>query len=299
MTSWEILSPVLIVTSAVIIIALERLFPYDRGQRLLRDGFWTDFIFYTLLQSYVLALVIGQIIAAIDGATGWSSRGLLAGWPIWLQVTFFVVTHDFYIYCFHRLQHRSRILWRLHEAHHSARNVDWIAGSRSHPLEILINQTIEFAPMILLGANPAVPLIKGVISAVCGMWIHANVGVKSGPLQYVINGPEMHRWHHAKDLPIQEAGLPAEGANFSTKLAFWDWLFGSAYRPAERKPTGYGLFDDNGPYPEGYFRQVVAAFRPFAPPAPVTTAAPAPASLPTPVATPVPAIEGEGSSSRV
>lgn len=260
--SWEILSPILIVSGALIMIALERLFPYDRGQRLLREGVWTDLVFYGLLQSYVLALVISEGILLLDSYTGWSSRGLLSSWPIWLQVVFFVVTHDFYIYCFHRMQHRSRVLWRLHEAHHSARNVDWIAGARSHPLEILINQTIEFAPMLLL-AHPAVPLIKGVISALTGMWIHANIDVKSGWLQYIINGPEMHRWHHAKDLPGVEAGLPAEGANFSTKLAFWDFLFGSAFRPAQRKPAAYGLFDANGPFPEGYFRQVVAAFRPF------------------------------------
>lgn len=265
--SWEILSPILITAGAVVIILLERVFPYDRGMRFFRDGFWTDFLFYGLLQSYVLALVISQIIVAVDGFTGWSSHGLLSDWPLWAQVGFFVVTHDLYIYCFHRLQHRSRILWRLHEAHHSARNVDWIAGSRSHPLEILINQTIEFAPMILLGANPAVPLIKGMISAIWGMWIHANIDVKSGVLQYVINGPEMHRWHHAQDLPVGEAGLPAEGANFSTKLAFWDWLLGSAYRPARAKPGSYGLFEADD-FPEGYFRQVVAAFRPFKRPPP-------------------------------
>jgi sterol desaturase/sphingolipid hydroxylase (fatty acid hydroxylase superfamily) len=286
--SWEILSPILIVASATIIIALERLFPYDRGQRLFRDGFWTDLLFYTLVQSFVLTLVINQLIETIKSLTGWSSPGLLNGWPLWVQVVFFVVTHDFYIYCFHRLQHRSRILWRLHEAHHSARDVDWIAGSRSHPLEILINQTIEFAPLVLLGAPPSVISAKLLVSAVWGMWIHSNVSIKSGPLQYLINGPEMHRWHHAKDLPIQEAHLHAEGANFSTKLAIWDWLFGTAYRPAQRKPGGYGLFDDNGPFPDGYFRQVVAAFRPFAQPAPAPVAlgaaaaiAPAPAPMPT------------------
>lgn len=274
---WVLIFLVPMVLGALIIIALERRFPYTPGQSFLRDGFWGDLMLYGVLQSLVLAVVIDQITKLMQMATGAASYGLVGDWPLWLQVTFFVVTHDFYIYCFHRLQHRSRYLWRLHEAHHSARNVDWIAGSRSHPLEILINQTIEFAPMILLGAHPFVPLIKGAISVVWGMWIHSNVDVKSGPLQYVINGPEMHRWHHAKDLPGADAGLPAEGANFATKFAFWDWLFGSAYRPAERKPASYGLFDHNGPYPEGYFRQVAAAFRPFGGPAA------APAQIPAPV----------------
>ena len=46
--SWAILSPILIVSGALIMITLERLFPYDRGQRILREGVWTDLIFYGL-----------------------------------------------------------------------------------------------------------------------------------------------------------------------------------------------------------------------------------------------------------
>src|SRR5687767_7924229 len=129
--SWTIITPVAIVAGALVIIALERWRPYDRGQRFLRDGFWLDLVAYGLVQSYVLALVIHVLVSWIDGATGASSRGLVSGWPIAAQVALFVVSHDLYIYWFHRWQHHNRWLWRLHEAHHSAREVDWIAGSRS------------------------------------------------------------------------------------------------------------------------------------------------------------------------
>lgn len=251
---WTVIAPIFIVSGALVIIALERKYPYDRGQPFLRDGFWTDFLFYALLQSYVLALVIHALVGWIDAKTGASTYGLVSQWPLWAQVALFVVTHDFYIYVFHRFQHRNRYFWRLHEAHHSARYVDWIAGSRSHSIEILINQSIEFGAMILLGAAPEVILIKGAISAVWGMWIHANVDVKSGPLQLVINGPEMHRWHHAID-------YPDEGSNYGTKLAIWDHLFGTAYRPP-RKPAGYGLAE---PFPRGYLAQHLYAFRRFDP----------------------------------
>lgn len=114
----------------------------------------------------------------------------------------FFVTHDFYIYCFHRLQHRSNLLWRTHAAHHSVDDVDWLSGTRSHALEITINQTIEFLPIVLLGAAPEVALMKATIDAVWGMYIHSNLNVRSGVLQRVINGPEMHRWHHARELEM-------------------------------------------------------------------------------------------------
>jgi sterol desaturase/sphingolipid hydroxylase (fatty acid hydroxylase superfamily) len=250
--SWEVLSPAVIVASVCLFVLLERLFPYDRGQTILREGFWTDLVFYTLLQSYVLALAIGRIISWIDGRFHLSQMGLVAAWPVWIQVVFFVVTHDLYIYWFHRWQHHSPVLWRLHEAHHSATSVDWLAGSRSHSIEILINQTIEFAPMLLLGAGSEVPLIKGMIGAVWGMYIHANLGVRSGRLQYVINGPEAHRWHHAVD-------SDAHNKNFATKLALWDRLFGTAWIPPRRRPRAYGLTGVD--FPKGYFRQHVFAFR--------------------------------------
>jgi len=251
----EILSPLLIVVGAGIIIALERRFPYDRGQRLLREGFWNDLIWYFLIQSYVLAMLIAQLVRWVDAGTGLSHMGLVSAWPLAVQVVFFLVLHDLYIYWFHRLQHHSPVLWRIHEAHHSAKTVDWLSGSRSHSLEILINQSIELGAIVLLGGAPEVLLIKGAFSAVWGMYIHSNIDVRSGWLQRIINGPEAHRWHHSADA--------TDGSfNFGTKLAIWDWLFGTLRIP-RHKPRAYGLTDVD--FPRGYVRQHLFAFRPLRP----------------------------------
>jgi sterol desaturase/sphingolipid hydroxylase (fatty acid hydroxylase superfamily) len=250
--SYRTLCPAAILAAVLGFVLLERVFPYDRGQRLLRSGFWTDLLFYTLIQGYVLGLVIGRLIEWLDTASGLSRLHLVSAWPIGVQVAFFSVSHDLYIYLFHRLQHRSPRLWRLHEAHHSVDSVDWIAASRSHALEILINQSVEFAPMILLGAAPQVPLVKGTIGAIWGMYIHANLGVRTGRLQWIFNGPEAHRWHHALD-------KDAHDKNFATKLALWDRLFGTAFLPADRKPAGYGLRGVR--FPTGYLAQQAFAFR--------------------------------------
>jgi sterol desaturase/sphingolipid hydroxylase (fatty acid hydroxylase superfamily) len=252
--SIEILSPLIVAGAAAVIIALEKLFPYDRGQTLLREGFWNDFALYTLVQSYVLTFVIFGIIGLVDGATSLSRLHIIGAWPIWAQVLLSLCVHDLYIYWFHRLQHHSPRLWRIHEAHHSTKDIDWLSGSRSHSLEILINQTIEFAPLVLLGCHPDVILIKGMIDAVWGMYIHSNIDVRSGRLQRLINGPEMHRWHHAID-------REAYNTNFATKFAVWDWIFGTAFFPQHRKPLGYGL--DDVEFPKGYLQQHLFAFRTF------------------------------------
>src|SRR4051812_19916059 len=100
--SWSLRSPLVIVAAALALVGLERLRPYDRGQKLFRPGFWTDLLLYTFVQSYVLALAIGAVIRGLDRWTGASRAGLLAGWPVGAQVALFVVTHDLYIYAFHR-----------------------------------------------------------------------------------------------------------------------------------------------------------------------------------------------------
>jgi len=136
------LSPVAIIGAALILILLERRWPYTRGQRFLRAGLGVDLIGYALVQSYLLGMVITHFSAWLDRATGMSRLHLVSGWPVLAQVAFFVVTHDLYIYLFHRWQNRSALLWRIHEAHHATTDVDWLSGARSHALEILINQTI-------------------------------------------------------------------------------------------------------------------------------------------------------------
>ena len=77
-------------------------------------------------------LVIAAVIDWLDRGTGLSRLHLVSDWPLWVQLVFFIVTHDLYIYLFHRLQHRVPLLWRIHEAHHSGRQVDFLSGARSH-----------------------------------------------------------------------------------------------------------------------------------------------------------------------
>lgn len=254
-TAVQIITFVIIAAAAVILIVLERLFPYNKGRKLFREGFFNDFVFYNFVQSLVLGLVITEFIRFIDSNLQVSRLRILSPFPVWMQTLFFVVAHDLYIYLFHRYQHKSKYFWRIHEAHHSTQDLDWLAGVRSHSLEILINQTIEFLPIVLLGAAPEVALYKGAISAIWGMYIHSNINVKSGPLIYLINGPEMHRWHHSDD------AIEAHNKNFATKFSLWDWLFGTAYLPKEKKASRYGL--SYLKFPKGYIAQHLFAFRKF------------------------------------
>lgn len=252
MTSAEQFSTLVISGAALFYIFLERIIPYSKGQKIFREGFFDDFALYSIAQSYILGIIIfGLIIRGIDNSTGLSRLQIFADVPIWIQLIIFLITHDFYIYWMHRWQHKNKFLWRIHEAHHSPKKVDWLSGSRSHALEILINQTIEFLPIVLLGSPVEVIAYKATLSAVWGMHIHSNLNLKTGILQKIVNGPEMHRWHHSTG--------KGRNRNFATKLAIWDWLFGTAYLP-DYKPNEYGLKTF---FPAHYLMQTIYAFRPF------------------------------------
>ncbi|MFA3784074.1 sterol desaturase family protein [Melioribacteraceae bacterium 4301-Me] len=250
--NYEITSYSIIIGAAILFVILERIFPYNEGQKIIREGFFNDLALYSIAQNYILGIIIfSGIISYIDNTTGISRLKLFANVPIWIQLIFFTVTHDIYIYWMHRWQHSNKYLWRIHEAHHSPKKVDWLSGSRSHAFEILINQTVEFLPIVLLGSPREVIAYKGVISAVWGMYIHSNINVKSGKLQLIINGPEMHRWHHTTG--------KGRNRNFATKLAIWDWLFNSAYLP-EGKAEVYGLKTF---FPSNFIQQFLFAFRSY------------------------------------
>ncbi len=246
---------VLIVTTSILVswifvmLIWERLRPYRPNQPIFREGIWLDVVWYTLIQSFFLKIVIFDwIIYPLQLHWDLSGVSFIRTMPVWGQVLFFLITHDFYIYWFHRFQHANKFFWRTHEAHHSGKKVDFVEGSRSHVVEIIINQTIEFAPIILLGADPSVLPIKAMLDAVSGMFIHANIDVKMGRWKYIFNSPELHLWHHANYQEVFHA-------NFATKFAIWDYMFGTVYDPGHKPEDNdekWGLYYD---YPKDYFLQ--------------------------------------------
>src|SRR5512139_1748541 len=79
----ELTSMAVIAMAAVLFIILERIFPYNPGQDVLREGFFDDLALYTIAQSYILGIVIFSfIIRNIDGWAGMSRLRLLNSWPV-------------------------------------------------------------------------------------------------------------------------------------------------------------------------------------------------------------------------
>ena len=66
------------------------------------------------------------------------------------------------------------------------------------------------------------------------MLTHCNVDMKFGPISWFFNTPELHRWHHSKDL--------REGdKNFGENIMLWDWVFRSYFNEDRRPPVDIGI----------------------------------------------------------
>jgi len=93
--SWQTLSFAIIVVASLVFIGLERWYPYDRGQRLFRKGFFVDFVGYSLFQSFVLGLAIAAIIGVLHSLPALSGLHVVTSWPVPWQLFFFFVTMIF------------------------------------------------------------------------------------------------------------------------------------------------------------------------------------------------------------
>ena len=130
-----------------------------------------------------------------------------------------VVGAEFPLYWAHRLGHEWPLLWRFHAVHHSATKL-WIVNTgRFHFVDSLYKIVPSVGILLALGAPPAVVVWFSAITGFIGMLTHCNVEMRFGPLSWIFNTPELHRWHHSKDL--REANR-----NYYENVMVWDLLFG-------------------------------------------------------------------------
>jgi sterol desaturase/sphingolipid hydroxylase (fatty acid hydroxylase superfamily) len=184
-------------------------------------------------------MAIGALtLGAANYAGGWAvlhfgmERGAShAGLPLVPAVVLAVAIPDFLWYWVHRLSHEGRgalgrWLWRMHVAHHLPGQVYLFMHGVAHPLNTVIVRLILTVPLFALGFSTEALFVANLVVGLQGLVSHFNVDIRVGPLNYLLMGTELHRYHHSAD--------PQEGRNYASTLALWDLLFGTFYyRPGE------------------------------------------------------------------
>jgi sterol desaturase/sphingolipid hydroxylase (fatty acid hydroxylase superfamily) len=136
--------------------------------------------------------------------------------PFWLQIVVIGLSVSFFRYWMHRLQHTNSFLWELHSYHHRTTDLHALNGGVSNPVDFALRNVIVFLILGVIGFDPYAILLA--VTA---------ADVKGGVLNYLLVTSEVHRWHHAVDVP-QGYGY---SCNYGVEFSFWDILFGKYYLP--------------------------------------------------------------------
>jgi sterol desaturase/sphingolipid hydroxylase (fatty acid hydroxylase superfamily) len=202
-----------------------------------------------LLRALCLGLLTRASIAlgALAGRPAglWPSR-----WPLGAQLALALLISELGGYLAHRAQHRVRWLWPMHAIHHAARRVYFFNGLRLHVGDAAITLFTAGFPLVVLGASPPVLVLFYAIANAQFPLQHVNADLRLGPLNYLVSGPELHRWHHST--------LPAESEkNYGGLLIVWDLVFGTFFWPKDRRePAKVGLYEGES-IPRGLIAQLL------------------------------------------
>lgn len=239
----------------ILIILHEIKLPYRGDWRPPAGDVRTDALFLVIVQvalPYLLAITV-----VIGLARGLLAAGLTIDifWPhnlpIAAQVVIMLLAADFMRYWLHRAFHRYPFMWRLHAVHHSPPQLYTINVGRFHPVEKSIQYAFDTLPFALVAVAPEVLAAYFVFYALNGFFQHSNCRVYLGPLNYIVAGPELHRWHHSRRAREMNS-------NFGNNLIVWDALFRTRFLPADRDVEEIGI--RNRRYPRGFFVQMRSPF---------------------------------------
>jgi lathosterol oxidase len=248
---WFILN---LIFYTLVFVPLERLFARLPAQAVFRPGWRTDLTYFfvsAVLVQVTTILTLRPAMVLFEWAAMPSVQRAVAAWPTAVQFVAILCVADLTQYWVHRAFHRVPLLWRFHAIHHSAEQMDWLAGSRLHLVDVAVTRGLTYVPIYVLGFADAPLFAYLVVVSAQATFIHANVRFDFGPLRWVVATPQFHHWHHAED-------AEAVDKNFAVHLPLIDKLFGTMYLP-RRWPRAYGIAH-GARVPDGYGRQFVWPF---------------------------------------
>jgi sterol desaturase/sphingolipid hydroxylase (fatty acid hydroxylase superfamily) len=249
---WFILD---LLSSTLIFVVIEKLFPLYRGQSVFRKEWQTDMKHFAVNHFIVglVLLIVNFLLHHLFGRLlDYTLQQYVQHVPFVPQLLLCILVADLAQYWTHRAYHEVPFLWRFHAVHHSVKTMDWLAGSRQHMLELIATRVCVLAPLYVLGFSEGVMNAYIIVVGFQAVFNHANVHLPWGPLKYVLVTPNFHHWHHASD-------DEAIDKNYAAHYAFLDYLFGTAVKSKNKFPEKYGVVGDY--MPDGFVRQQMFPFR--------------------------------------
>ncbi len=222
--------PVLV--AAVGLAGFERVYPktdaWLPNGRTFRVDLLHSLVSTALPPALVRALLFAALYALGSRLRGYGAPLWPSHWSLPWQLLLALLVGEFGAYWVHRSCHRWPLWWRIHALHHSAERLYTLASGRNHPLNVLLSYAAQVAPLLVLGINDESLALMSVFTGVHGLLQHANIPMRTGPFNYLFSTPELHHFHHSKQ-------LDESNTNFGSNLIVWDIVFGSYFNPRDRR----------------------------------------------------------------
>ena len=243
---------------------LEIILPKQRQHGLLsRKGFWLDtfYVFFNDVLVYIIGLfgicAVTEFIF-LKSLSFFNIHSLLVcdikSLNPFLQVLIMFLIQDFCEFWAHYLLHRSDFLWSFHKIHHAQETLGAGSTRHFHFFEMFIYKPILYLPFAMIGYSVMdYFLFQITVQNVWGFFTHTNIKVKWGFLNYIINTPQTHSWHHAINIPRHY------GVNYASILNIWDLIFGFYYLPKDVQPK-IGV-PDQKQMPTTFLKQMMYPFK--------------------------------------
>lgn len=148
----------------------------------------------------------------------------------WTLIPCYIIL-DFCSYWSHRISHIQRFFWATHIVHHSGEDYNLTVSFRLSWVQHF--KLIFFIPVALFGFHPIIFFVANQIAILFQFWVHTEY-IKRLPrfIEYIFATPSNHRVHHGS----QEKYI---NKNYGATFIFWDRLFGTYVKEAEK--VQYGL----------------------------------------------------------
>ena len=192
--------------------------------------------------SYKLEAFLPELI-------GYPSQGLSATTTIILYTIVLTIVSDFSTYAVHYMMHRVPIFWEFHKVHHSATSLNPVTQYRIHPVELIFNNAKGIVVLGLvtgvfryLSAYPIeeITLIGANALSFAFLFFGSNLRHSHIPLRYfdwlefIFISPFQHQIHHSDNEKHFDR-------NLGSKLAIWDWMFGTLVRSKSVESVEFGI----------------------------------------------------------
>ena len=212
-----------------------------RPRRVWRKTIGADLFFYffnTLFLTVVMAVPLAVLAAVSMRLLPDEYLAGVAGLPIGVRIVLGLIVSEFGAYWAHRATHENAFLWRFHSVHHSAEHLDYMVNTRAHPVDLVFVRLAAIVPLFVTGLAQAgsggsrVSTIVLLVGTAWTFFVHANVRLRFGPLEWLLSTPAFHHWHHTN--------CDKRDHNYAAILPFMDRLFGTHHLPRQW-PAVYGV----------------------------------------------------------